>query len=174
MHCHACGQEYSDSRGLAVHCHFYREKDNWLARVKHVLEDKELVVSASAKWMRISPPLDSQDVHGSGVGGTALPEDTAPEPLWDSPPPSISVSGHRRKVPRALQDYLPHTLAGLPPHLCPPPPDTWPTVVLAPSPAACAPDPDPEPKADLLITTEPNDFGLYRQYTRRPQIEPLS
>jgi hypothetical protein len=34
------------------------------------------------------------------------------------------------------------------------------------------PDPDLEPEADLLITMEPNDFGLYRQYTRRPRIDP--
>jgi hypothetical protein len=121
VHCYACGQEYSDSRGLAVHSRYCREKENWKARLKRVLEDKELVVSASAKRTRISPPLDSQDVHGSGVGGTALPEDTAPEPPRDSPPPSVSFSGRRRKVPRALQDYLPHSLAGLPPHLRPPP-----------------------------------------------------
>jgi len=47
-------------------------------------------------------------------------------------------------------------------------------VVSAPSPVACVPDPDPElePEANLSITIEPNDFGLYRQYTRRPQIDP--
>src|SRR6266851_4674633 len=47
-------------------------------------------------------------------------------------------------------------------------------VVLAPSLVACAPDlePEPEAKANLFITTEPNDFGLYRQYTRRPRIDP--
>ena len=44
-----------------------------------MFEDKEVEVSASAKRVRISPPLDSQDIHGSSVGGAALPEDTALE-----------------------------------------------------------------------------------------------
>jgi hypothetical protein len=80
VHCYACGQKYSHLRGLAVHCHFYREAENWLARLKHTLKDNELEVSASTKQTRISPPLDTQDIHGSGVGEAALPEDTALEP----------------------------------------------------------------------------------------------
>jgi len=67
-------------------------------------------------------------------------------------------------------------LTGLPPHLYPPPPDLQSIVVLAPSLPACAPDlelePKPKPKADPFIIMEPNDFGLYWQYTRRPQIDP--
>jgi hypothetical protein len=174
VRCYACGKEYPGLRGLANHRRYCTENENWLARLKRAFEDKELEVSASAKRARISPPLDSQDMHGSSVGRAAPLEDTAPEPLRHSPPPSVSFSGRRRKVPRALKDYLPHTLAGLPPHLRPPPLDPQPTVVSAPSPVACAPDPEPEPepKADLCITTEPNDFGLYRQYTRRPRIDP--
>jgi hypothetical protein len=68
-------------------------------------------------------------------------------------------------------------LTGLPPHLRSPPPDLQPAVVLAPSLPAHAPDPElepepkPKPEADPFITTEPNNFGLYRQYTRRPQID---
>jgi hypothetical protein len=131
VRCYACGKEYPSLRGLANHHRYCTENENWLARLKCVFEDKELEVSASAKRARISPPLDSQDIHGSSVGGAALPEDTAPEQLQDSPPPSLSFSGQRQKVPRALKDYLPHTLAGLPPHLRPPPPDPQPTVVTA-------------------------------------------
>jgi hypothetical protein len=172
--CYACGQQFSGTKSLGAHRRYCKEKENWLARLKRTLEDKELEMSASAKRARISLPLHSQDIHGSGVGGAALPEDIVTEPPQDSPPPSISRSGHRRRVPRALKDYLPHTLVGLPPHLHPPPPDLQPMVVSAPSPVACVPDldPEPEPEADLSITTEPNNFGLYRQYTRRPQIDP--
>jgi len=35
-----------------------------------------------------------------------------------------------------------------------------------------APIPDPELEADPGFTTEPNGFGLYRQYTRKPQTDP--
>jgi len=30
------------------------------------------------------------------------------------------------------------------------------------------PDPDLEPEGDTEFRTEPNGFGLYRQYTRKP------
>jgi len=32
--------------------------------------------------------------------------------------------------------------------------------------------PDPEPEADVEFTTEPNSFGLYGQYTRKPRADP--
>ena len=37
---------------------------------------------------------------------------------------------------------------------------------------ASIPDPEPEPGFDPGFTTEPNGFGLYRQYTRKPQTDP--
>jgi hypothetical protein len=97
-----------------------------------------------------------------------------------SPPVSVSFSGRKRRVPGALKDFLPHSLAGLAAHLRPKP---IPAVLRAPtqSPAA-SPGPEPpeglylEPEPDThhhaLITTEPNGFGLYRQYTRAPRIDP--
>ena len=93
--CYACGQQFSGAKALGAHRHYCKEKENWLARLKCTLEDKELEMSASAKRARISLPLHSQDIHGSGVGGAALPEDIVPEPPQDSPPPSISRSGRR-------------------------------------------------------------------------------
>lgn len=92
------------------------------------------------------------------------PEPPPPEPV------SFSLSGRRRKPPRALKDYLPHSLVGLPSHLrpvTPVPPNPMPTVVPSP-----IPSPTPEPEPEPIITTEPNGFGLYRQYTRRPRGDP--
>ena len=93
--CYACGQQFSGAKALGAHRHYCKEKENWLARLKRMLEDKELEMSASAKQARISLPLHSQDIHRSGVGGAALPEDIVLELPQDSPPPSISCSGCR-------------------------------------------------------------------------------
>jgi hypothetical protein len=94
------------------------------------------------------------------------------EALPKSPPASVSFSRWRRKVPCMLKDYIPHSLVGLPSHLRPAPPKpTLPTEpeVLSPLPPS---DPEPEPIADAEFTTEPNGFGLYQQYTRKPQTDP--
>jgi len=37
-----------------------------------MLEDNKLEVSASTKQTRISPPLDTQDIYGSGVAQLVL------------------------------------------------------------------------------------------------------
>jgi len=101
--------------------------------------------------------------------------DVAPEieVLPESPPAlfsGVSFSGWRRKVPRALKDYIPHSLVGLPSHLHPAPPKPMPShKPEVPSPVSI---PDPEPEADTTFTTEPNGFGLYRKYTRKPQTDP--
>ena len=111
--------------------------------------------------------------QGSSDTGTTAVADTAdtnmlPEPESPPPPISISFSGHRRKVPRALKDYIPHSLVGLPSHLRPvPPKPTLPAGLDDPSPAP-TPEPGPGPDDDDIFTTEPNGFGLYRQYTRKP------
>ena len=88
--------------------------------------------------------------------------DVMPEVLPESPPAlfsGVSFSGQRRKVPRALKDYIPHSLVGLPSHLRPAPPQPMPPAALeVPSPASI---PDPEPEADTEFITEPNGFGLY-------------
>lgn len=97
--------------------------------------------------------------------------ETLPEP--ESPPASFSFSGRRRKVPRVLKNYLPHSLVGLPSHLhpAPPKPSTPAAELDVPSPAS-TPDPEPELEADTMFTTEPNGFGLYRQYARMPRSDP--
>ena len=95
MDCYACGQQFSGTKALGAHHRYCKEKENWLARLKHALEDKELEMSASAKRTRISPPLHSQDIHGSSVDRATLPKDIVLEPPQDSPPPSISHSRHR-------------------------------------------------------------------------------
>ena len=91
-------------------------------------------------------------------------------PVPESPPASFSFSGRRRKAPRALKDYIPHSLVGLPSHLHPVPPK--PMLRAEPEVPSLAPISNPEPDADPELTTEPNGFGLYRQYTRKPQTDP--
>jgi len=91
-------------------------------------------------------------------------------PAPESPLALFSFSGWRRKVPHALKDYIPHSLVGLPSHLHPVPPK--PMLRAEPEVLSLAPIPDPEPEADPGFTTEPNGFGLYRQYTRKPQTDP--
>ena len=106
--------------------------------------------------------------------GTAV-TDAMPEiEVLAEPPPAIftgvSFSGWRRKVPHALKDFIPHSLVGLPAHLHPAPPR--PTPPAQPEVLILAAIPDPEPEADTEFITEPNGFGLYQQYTRKPQTDP--
>ena len=84
----------------------------------------------------------------------------------------VSFSGRRRKVPRVLKDYIPHSLVGLPSHLRPTPPVSMPPAEPEVQSPAPTPDPELEPAADIGFTTEPNGFGLYRRYTRKPQTDP--
>jgi len=136
-------------------------------------EASEGVLNAS-KRARYSDSESSPDPDLGFNEDTAV-TDVMPEieVLPESPPAlfsGVSFSGQRQKVPRALKDYIPHSLVGLPSHLRPAPPKPMPSrepEVLSP-----ASIPDPEPEADTAFTIEPNSFGLYRKYTRKPQTDP--
>jgi hypothetical protein len=95
---------------------------------------------------------------GNNMESELLPESLsvpqAPSPV------SVSFSGRKRKVPRALKDYVPHSLAGLPSYLhpaIPVPPNPTPAAISAPSPS---PSPNPALEPDIL-RTNPNGFGLH-------------
>ncbi|KAI0296897.1 hypothetical protein BC826DRAFT_1103689 [Russula brevipes] len=105
------------------------------------------------------------------------PEDPPSEtPTEVAPPTSVSRSGRTRRAPRALMDFLPHSLVGLASHLHPVLPAPQPTgtvpPVRSPSPEPIAVLPEPQP--ETVITTEPNQFGLYRQYATAPRMDPES
>jgi hypothetical protein len=100
--------------------------------------------------------------------------DIAPEieASLESPLASFSFSKWRRKVPYTLKDYVPYSLIGLPSHLYPAPPKpVLPAELEVPS-LALKPMLDPEPEADTVFIIEPNSFGLYQQYIRKPQTDP--
>ena len=113
-----------------------------------------------------SPDLDLGFNEGTTVTDLAPEIDVLPAASFTG----VSFSGWRQRIPCMLKDYIPHSLVGLPSHLCPAPPrPTPPTKLEVPS---LASTPDPELEADVEFTTEPNGFGLYQQYTRKPQADP--
>ena len=91
----------------------------------------------------------------------------------ESPPASLSFAGQRQKVPCTLKDYIPHSLVGLPSHLRPAPQrhSTAPAELDVLS-LSSPPTPESEPAADTGFTTEPNGFGLYHKYNRKPLTDP--
>ena len=173
--CHACPRVYKETRGLSQHllrCLAARreqEEAERLAKVLHPLK------RARHNDSQLTPD-PGQGSSDTGTTGAAVPDaaDITMLPEPESPPPSISFSGRRRKVPRALKDYIPHSLVGLPSHLRPVPAKTTvppPAELNDPSPVP-TPEPDPGPDDEDVFTTEPNGFGLYRQYTRKPHSDP--
>ena len=177
--CHACGTEFNELRGLNNHLRYCKAIPEWNARLKRQLQDTEQVeASSSSRDKRTrttqtrSPPLDLRERSPTPEIGSESGARLGLSP-GPSPPVSVSVFGRKRKVPVALRDYLPHSLAGLGAHLHPAPPKPNPLRVPSPT-LSSTPEPpvDLEPELDTLITTEPNGFGVYRQYARAPQIDP--
>ncbi|PSR74642.1 hypothetical protein PHLCEN_2v9671, partial [Hermanssonia centrifuga] len=89
-------------------------------------------------------------------------------------------SGRIRKAPRHHKDYIPSTTTGvLHAHISqllpPPPPASKPTqapVESPPSdidPEASTASVDPLPESRTVFETEPNEFGVYRMYGRKPR-----
>ena len=166
--CLDCSRSFTELRGLSTHLRYCSE-----ARRKRKEESEGL--SSASKRARYGNFETSPDPDLGFNEGAAV-TDVAPEiveALPESPLASftgVSFSGRRRKVPRALKDYIPHSLVGLPSHLRPAPPKPMPPAELeVPSPASM---PDAEQNPDTEFTSEPNDFGLYRKYTRKPQTDP--
>ena len=166
FHCHTCGRNFDELKGLSTHKRFCK-----VSHKREKADSKGPGLESALKRTRHTH--SSQDPELDANKGTSMVvTDIAPdmEVTPESPPVSVSFSGQRRKAPRALKDYLPHSLVGLPLHLRPPPPRSMPpTESEAPS---QVPAPDPEPEADSEFTTEPNGFGLYRQYIRKPRADP--
>jgi hypothetical protein len=180
--CHACGREFLNSRGLTHHFRHCREIINWESQLQHRLdhlEDEDL--SQAAKRARIGSPvnleheqpsiLDDGTESGPSLSGVYSGHLDVP-PSASGPPASFSLSGRRRKVPRALKDYLPHSLAGLGAHLRPAAPASLTPKPSEPQPPSLEPTPEPEPEPGMLVTTDTNGFGLYREYTRAPIVDP--
>ena len=103
-----------------------------------------------------------------------LEVDSEVPPAPELPLVSFSFSGQRQKAPRALKDYIPHSLVGLPSHLrsAPPCPGPPPSVELDVPSLVSTPWPDPKPEPDPKFIMKPNSFGLYQIFTRKPQADP--
>lgn len=169
--CYACPRAFQESRSLSKHLLHCSAAS--AARLKR--NEVERTFRPLKRARHNDLPLTPNPGRGSNDTGTTSVADTMntgvlPEP--GSPPASISFSGRRRKVPRALKDYVPHSLVGLPLHLRPPPAKPTPPAELDNPSPVLTPEPDPESDDDNVFTTEPNGFGLYRHYTRKPHSDP--
>lgn len=117
-------------------------------------------------------------------GGVPEPEQPVPTPPQSPLPVSVSRSGRVRRPPRALEDFLPSSTGGLPAHIlarqrpempAPLPPQpalAEPAITDVRGAANAARTRSPSPVPTLAIATEPNHFGVYRQYPVAPQREP--
>ncbi len=96
--------------------------------------------------------------------------DTVPSPAAASEPEPVLLEWSQRHctIPRHFQDYLPmHSyFAPLQQYAALKP--TCPSPIPSASSSNASPSPEPQP----LITTEPNAFGLYRQYKMLPSVDP--
>ncbi|KAF8914032.1 hypothetical protein CPB84DRAFT_1840789 [Gymnopilus junonius] len=88
--------------------------------------------------------------------------------------PQPSRSGRARRFPAIFKDFLPNFRSHTP--IWPPRPEksapVLPATLDRPS---CSPTPTPSyesPADDTCFTTEPDQFGLYRVYPRKPFHEP--
>jgi hypothetical protein len=158
--CSSCGRKFSESRGLGIHRSRYcKDPYNVVSWVNRRNDDHD---NEGEDDMLVDE--DALDL-GDNAELELLPEpDLAPQ----APPMSVSFSGRKRKVPRALKDYVPHSLAGLPLYLHPASPIPTPAGISAASPS---PPPDPAPEPEIL-RTDPTGFGLHREYTREPRVDP--
>jgi hypothetical protein len=124
---------------------------------------------------KLKTVLTEDDGDPTGMPSLGVtPEDLPEAPAESAPLTSVSRSGRTQRAPRALKDFLPHSLVGLASHLrpvIPAPKSIIPPVRMpseSPEPSAMPSDPPP----DTVITTVPNRFGLYREYTTRPRRDP--
>lgn len=120
--------------------------------------------------MQIFEP-DETAQEDSTPGPQNLPDIPEPEPSFVPPP---TRSGRARKFPALFKDFLPNSISRIPvPHMPPRPPraaaePAQAAILLVP---AIAED---LATIDSSFTTEPDEFGLYRVYPRKPYHEPLA
>jgi len=165
--CYNCSQEYEELRGLRNHERYCRSR---IEGEEESDGDSSALKRARRSNSESSPDPDPRDIDEIDTTMTDITPEIEASPESPPNPASFSFSGRRRRVPRALKDYIPHSLVGLPSHLRPPPPK--PTLHTEPEVPNPVSTPDPEPEADTEFRTESNGFGLYRQYTRKPRSDP--
>lgn len=126
--------------------------------------------------------MTDNDVHDNqameevpAVPDSALP----PSPPTFVPPPTRS--GRPRKFPAIFKDFLPTSTSRVPhtrvPHMPPPPPpQNIPAITQPALPELELPSSATITSEDVVMdttfTTEPDEFGLFRVYPRKPYHEP--
>jgi hypothetical protein len=165
--CPGCKWTFSELKGLSIHKRYCKDLPGLVSWIKHDNDNNK--GSSNPKRARdhgysVDPEDDMLvDEHASDLDDNMELElllESLSVPQAPPSPVSVSFSGRKQKVPHALKDYVPHFLAGLPPHLhpaVPAPPNPMPAAISAPSPL---PPPDPAPEPDIL-RTDPNGFGLH-------------
>ncbi|EMD39732.1 hypothetical protein CERSUDRAFT_71603 [Gelatoporia subvermispora B] len=138
-------------------------------RAKHTLND-ELGVNLEVK-------PNAQTNHHPEPEALLTHDSYPSSPSPPSEPVSFSRSGRRRRAPRALRNYLPTSLVGLPSHFVP-----LPRLLAAISPIPSEGDPvsdmgdqpspsstETEPLELMPIRTLPSEFSICRKYARLPK-----
>ena len=115
--------------------------------------------------------------HAENLFITVAPSNTI-QPEAEAPPVLVTKSGRRLRVPKTLQDFIPTSTSGLLEHI-PHPPKKSGRCAAKPTPSTPPPDPSISSDEDLEdqhdhidYEMEPNQFGVFRVYSRLPQHDP--
>ena len=102
--CFDCSRKFMESRGLSVHLRYCSEAH------RKRKEESEGPSSASKRARYSNSESETSPNPDLGFNEGIAMTDVVPEieVLPESPPASVSFSGRRRKVPRALKDYILH------------------------------------------------------------------
>ncbi|KAK0438869.1 uncharacterized protein EV420DRAFT_1753093 [Desarmillaria tabescens] len=128
----------------------------------------------SALEMDTAADYELVDITAPNALGEESIPDLSAEPKPE-PKPEPQPSRRTHMIPKRLLDYLPSTrtetvkmsqYAAIRP---PSPRRRQPVIAKSPQ---CSPSLSPEPEPPAFITTKPNTFGLFRQYTTLPTIDP--
>ncbi|KAJ8087428.1 hypothetical protein PM082_006258 [Marasmius tenuissimus] len=161
--CPTCGKFYKAVGNLTTH-----QKKGC---AKAPVVNREILVRRREMKRKDALEEENEDIEVAASSITE-PEPAQPEPAAEVIMPKVSVgtsrAGRQRFQPRYLQDYVPTLSVRLPSVLprppTPPPPDPEPA---GPPPNPPTPEPSPPPEP-TRITTEPDEFGLYRVYSKYP------
>ena len=100
--------------------------------------------------------------------------DEEPQPEAPQSPefqPAPTTSGRQRRFPRHYQDFLPNSNIHIP-HMPPKPIIRRDSTPAPPNNTEMSPSPSPDIPEPSVITTKPDEFGLYRVYISYPSSNP--